>query len=526
MRVPFVSRYSPNVMVSTVDNLATEAGIHMLRLGGNAVDAALAANAVIAVTLPNQCGIGGDLFAVIHQDGEQPQVLDASGFSGSGADPHVMREEGHAFMPHRSDVRSATIPGCVDGWVSLHQRFARLELETILGPAISYARDGFPASYYLVPPAMRLEPSAARDELVPNGHVEVGQIIRRPGTARVMSALASKGRAGVYGGEFGEGLLELGEGLFTKDDLSQEQSHWVEPASLNVWGHTLWTPPPASQGYLTLSAAWIAEQLGLPDDADDPQWAHLTIESMRHAAVDRPQILHPDANAGSLLDPGRLLPRAQSISRTGAAELGDRYGEGGTTHVCVVDDQGMAVSLTQSNGMSFGSRLVVGQTGIWLQNRGFAFSLDSGHPAEYGPSRRPPHTLSPLLITRHDDSLFAVLGSRGGDSQPQILLQLLARLLQLREDPATALAAGRWVLRGEHDESAFNTWGFQGKVRVALEGQTPASWKTELAKLGHRVEIEPEFSHAFGHAQIISSASGRLAGAADPRALAEEVGGF
>jgi gamma-glutamyltranspeptidase/glutathione hydrolase len=255
-------------------------------------------------------------------------------------------------------------------------------------------------------------------------------------------------------------------------------------------------------------------------------WAHILIESMRQAAVDRPEVLHADANSEELLADARLQPRAANVSKASVARLDERFTTGGTTHLCVRDSEGMGVSLTQSNGMSFGSRLVVGETGIWLQNRGFAFSLEPGHPAEYGPARRPPHTLSPLMITDGDGRLRALLGTRGGDSQPQILLQLVARLVHAGQDAAEALAAGRWVLRGDADETSFDTWGFHGSVRVALEGQVPSGWDVALSALGHRVESEPSFSHAFGHAQVVLVGDDGLSGAADPRALAEQVAGY
>jgi gamma-glutamyltranspeptidase/glutathione hydrolase len=169
---------------------------------------------------------------------------------------------------------------------------------------------------------------------------------------------------------------------------------------------------------------------------------------------------------------------------------------------------------------------VVGDTGVFLHNRGLGFSLEEGHPAELGPGRRPPHTLAPILVTNPDGGLHSVLGTRGGDSQPQVMLQLLTRLLFHGQDPATAVAAGRWVLRGAEDDTSFNTWGFHGAVRVALEGQVPGSWPEALRDLGHRVELEPPYGHPFGHAQVIVAEPGRLTGAADPRALSGTVGGF
>ena len=291
-------------------------------------------------------------------------------------------------------------------------------------------------------------------------------------------------------------------------------------------GSRRWTAPPNSQGYLALSAGWIAERLDLPKDPAHPLWAHLLVEASRQAAYDRPEVLHERADGRALLAPERLEPRLAAVSRTGTADVADPSMPGGTTYLCTVDDDGMSVSLIQSNGMSFGSHLVVGKTGVFLHNRGLGFSLEEGHPAEYRAGRRPPHTLAPILVTNPDGGLHAALGTRGGDSQPQVLLQLLTRLLFHGQDPGTALAAGRWVLRGAEDDTSFNTWGYHGSVRVALEGQVPGSWAEALRDLGHRVELEPPYDHPFGHAQVIVAERGRLTGAADPRALSGTVGGF
>lgn len=523
---PFITRHTRRAMVSTADALATSAGVEMLRRGGNAVDSALAANAVLTVVLPNQCGLGGDLFALVHHDHRAPVAINASGRTGSGADPDALRTAGHTAMPLRGDVRSAPIPGCVDGWTELHRRFARLGLPDILEPARRYANDGFPAPPYLATAARTMASTAAGPELTPGGSLAPGQVIRRPGLARVLGDIAAGGRHGFYEGEFGAGLLELGAGLYTEDDLRRSQADRVDALCVRLWGRDVWTTPPNAQGYLALSAAWMAERLDLPHEPADPLWAHLLIEATRQAACDRPDVLHEHADGAGLLSPERLEPRRAAISRTGTADLTDTYLPGGTTYLGAVDEDGMAVSLIQSNAMSCGSHLVVGDTGVFLHNRGIGFSLDHGHPAEYGPGRRPPHTLAPILATNPDGGLHAVLGTRGGDSQPQVMLQLLTRLLLHEQDPATALAAGRWVLRGAEDDTSFDTWGFRGSVRTALEGQVPASWPDALRELGHRVETEPAYDHPFGHAQVITVGSGRLAGAADPRALSGDAAGF
>lgn len=513
-------------MVSSVDNLATEAGVEMLRRGGSAVDAALAANAVLTVVLPNQCGPGGDLFAIVHRDHETPAVLNASGRAGSGADAAGLRAEGVGMMPLRGNVASAPVPGCVDGWVELHHRFGRLGLEDVLEPARRYADDGFPASPFLAQAAPQVADTAAGPELVPGGNLTPGQVIRRPGIGRLLGSVAASGRRGFYEGEFGEALLELGAGQYTKADLRRAQADWVEPLSLRLWGRDVWTAPPNSQGYLALAAGWIAERLDLPADPADPLWAHLLVEAARQAAFDRPEVLHEAADGHALLSRERLEPRVAAISRTAVAGVAAPEMRGGTTYLCAADDTGTAVSLIQSNGMSFGSRLVVGDTGVFLHNRGIGFSLEEGHPAEYRPGRRPPHTLAPILVTGPGGELHAVLGTRGGDSQPQVVLQLLTRLLLHEQEPADAVAAGRWVLRGAEDDTSFNTWGFRGSVRTALEGQVPGTWETALRRLGHVVEAEPAYAHPFGHAQVIVSRDGGFAGAADPRSLSGAVGGF
>ncbi|MDQ4086060.1 MAG: gamma-glutamyltransferase [Actinomycetota bacterium] len=513
-------------MVSTVDNLATEAGVQMLRRGGSAVDAALAANAVLAVVLPNQCGLGGDLFALVHRDGERPVALNASGRAGSGADAEALRAQGYTRMPPHDHVASVPVPGCVDGWVEMHRRYARLGLEEVLEPARRYADHGFPAPPYLAQAAPKVAATPAGPELLPGGRLAAGDVVRRPGVGRVLAGIATEGRHGFYLGEFGEGLVALGAGEYTEDDLRRVQADWVDPLAARVWGHDVWTAPPNSQGYLALSSAWMAERLELPADPDDPLWAHLLVEAARQAAFDRPEVLHETADGNALLSPQRLEPRLRAVSRTAVADFPHPPARGGTTYLCAVDEDGMSVSLIQSNGMSFGSRLVVGGTGVFLHNRGIGFSLAPGHPAEYGPGRRPPHTLLPVLVTRPDGGLEAVLGTRGGDSQPQVVLQLLSRLLAHGQDPAAALTAGRWVLRGAEDDTSFDTWGYRGSVRVALEGHVPGSWPGALRDLGHRVELEPAYDHPFGHAQIIVAAPGRLTGAADPRALSGSVGGF
>jgi gamma-glutamyltranspeptidase/glutathione hydrolase len=493
-------------MIATVDHLASYAGLAMLDRGGSAADAAIAANAVLAVTSPQMCGLGGDLFALVHHRAGAPEALNASGRAGSGADPERLRAEGHERMPFRGDIRTVPVPGCVDGWLALHERHARLPLADLLAPAIRYARDGFPASPSLAPEAGAL-PEA-------DGPVEPGDLIRRPGVARALEAVATSGRDGFYLGEFGAGLLELGAGEYTEADLARGNADWVEPLRVRAFGHDVWTAPPNSQGYLLLLALAIAEGLDLPDDPADPGWAHLLAEASRVAGHDRPDALYEGADVTEVL--ASADARRALIDPARRMDVRDLVSPGDTTYLCAVDSDGMGVSLIQSNAAGFGSMLFEPGTGINLHNRGLGFCLTPGHPAEYAPGRRPPHTLVPALVTRPDGSLRTVAGTMGGDGQPQILLQVLTRLLRHGESPGRAISAPRWRLGP--GETGFDTWW--PTTAASLDVEDGAPWAERLRARGHQVGPLP-YSGSVGHAHLIDIApSATLAGAADPRAQA------
>lgn len=509
-------------MVVSADQLATQAGLTALALGGNAIDAAIATNAAIAVTGPHLCGMGGDLFALVH-DGSHVHALNASGRAGSGADSAALRAEGHTSMPYRHDIRAVTVPGCVDGWQALHERFGRLPLPRVLAPAIQLAEHGFPASPLLVGSVERLD-GRARAQLgeVVEQALRPGSRVRRPGAAAALRAIAERGRDGFYRGEFGRGLIALGDGQYTDDDLTNPAAEWVSPLAIEAFGRRLHTIPPNSQGYLLLGASALASRLALPTDPDDPAWAHLLIEAAKAAGRDRPDVLHDGADGELLL--AAIAGRTGEIDPHRARPVAGRVGHGDTTYLCTIDDDRMAVSLIQSNASGFGSWLAEPNTGINLHNRGLGFSLEPGHPAELAPGRRPPHTLSPALATHPDGSLAAVFGTMGGDAQPQILLQLAARLFRHEQSPAAAIAAPRWILNGP--ETGFDTWTGPDGPHVVLEAHGVDSWRSGLVERGHDIRVEPQFSSSFGHAHaIVVGADGMLVGACDPRAVVGSAGG-
>lgn len=516
--------HAPNGMVCSVDHLASSAGVSMLRQGGSAADAAIAASAVLAVTAPHLCGMGGDLFALVHTPaGNRPAALNASGRAGSGADPDRLRAEGNDVMPFRGDIRSVPVPGCVDGWLALHERFGRLQVADVLGPAIGYAADGFPVSPLLAAALPLLAGVPGADDLQPDGALRAGSRIRRPGVALALAAIVEHGRGGFYEGAFGEGLLALGDGEYVDDDLAQPLADWVEPIVARAWGHDLWTIPPNSQGYLTLLGARIAEQLDLPGDPGDAMWAHLLVEAARAAGHDRPSVLHEHADVAPLLADDEVARRAALVDLERRSSMPTPVAGGGTMHLCAADADGSAVSLIQSNASGFGSLLFEPATGIGLHNRGLGFSLRPGHPAEYRPRRRPPHTLSPAIVTEPDGTLRAAVGTMGGDQQPQILLQLLCRWLRHGESPGRAVSAGRFSLRGS---TGFDTWVVPDPV-VQVEAAASA-WAGGLRDRGHQVDVTgPESTHAFGHTHLLAvNPGGGWSGATDPRAQIGAAAGY
>lgn len=509
-------------MVASADQLATQAGLRALTLGGNAVDAAIATNAAIAVTGPHLCGMGGDLFALIHHDGEV-FALNSTGRAGSGADAAALRAEGHTEMPFRHDIRVVTVPGCVDGWMALHQRFGTLPMEVLLQPAIELARDGFPASPLLVGAAARADEGATVNlaELISQA-TRPGARVCRPGAARALADIAAGGRRAFYEGEFGKGLKSLGAGLYSDSDLTTPMAEWVTPLRAEAFGVDLWTVPPNSQGYLTLGAAALASQLELPADPDDERCAHLLIEAATAAGYDRPDVLSDTADGDELLR--AIATRVEMIDTERASDRWAPGNHGDTTYLCAIDGNGMGVSLIQSNAAGFGSGLAEPNTGINLHNRGLGFTLRQGHPAEFTPGRRPPHTLCPAIATSNG-ALRAVFGTMGGDAQPQILLQVAARLFHYGQSPAVAVSAGRWALQGP--VTGFDTWTSGQAPTVTIEGHAPAEWLSGLAARGHQVESHPAYDSGFGHAHaIVIDADGLRVGAADPRTIVGTAAGL
>ena len=502
----------------TPHHLATAAAVDVMRNGGNAVDAAVAANATLGMVLPTTCGIGGDLFAMVHRPGmDRPDVLNASGRGGSGLDAARLRAAGHDTMPLR-DPAAITVPGCVDGWEALLARHGTLTLADLLAPVIALGEEGFGVSDELASDLTRIErmiagqPSAAA--LYPDGSPPpAGTTLRRPDLAATLRAIASDGRSAFYSGRVAIAIAGVTDGILTEADLAANTPDWVAPVGAGVFGLTAWTVPPNSQGYLTVAALMLIEALDPPADPEDPAFHHAVIEAYRAMAWERDDLVadprHAPLPPEALLDPDRVLSRAARLHPDRIARWPESGpAQGGTAFLCVVDRDDVAVSLIQSNFTGIGSGISAGDTGVFLHNRGGGFSLIPGHPNEAAPGKRPLHTLAPTLWTRGDRAAMT-LGTRGGHQQPQYLSQMAALMLHVGMTPSAAQLSPRW-----HTDEA----GDGSRSTLVVESRMSEEVVSGLGGRGHVVDRGPDFPQGWGpvSAIVLTDGGGRVA-AADPR---------
>ena len=501
--------------VVTPHLLASQTGQAVLRQGGNAVDAVIAANATQGVVAPETCGIGGDLFALIHVPGtDEPITLNSSGRAKAGASAERLRKAGATEIPITSPD-AITVPGCVDGWLALSDRFGRLPLATVLAPAVALATEGFAATPELAGSLQRLvddlAPQPAARGLYPDGPPAVGDTVSRPALAETLADIGHHGRDAFYTGRVADAICRATNHILTPDDLAQRQAEWIEPIGVGVMGWKGWTIPPNSQGYLTLAAAWLFEQLDPPHDPSSPQFTHAAIEAFRAVAWERDDVVADPAFAPlpleELLSPSRLEERLGRIAMNARTEWpAQQPAGGGTAYLCTRDADGMGVSLIQSNYHGIGSRIGAGDTGFFLHDRGSNFSLEPGHPNELAPGKRPLHTLSPTIWTSGGD-LKMILGTRGGDFQPQTLLQLITYIRWAGLTPAAAQLMPRWTT----DE-----WRKPGKT-VSVEPHLGDAVVNELRSIGHEIEPTDGWMGGWGPVSIIDGSGDEVRGAADPR---------
>ncbi len=527
-------------------HLATAAGLGILRAGGSAVDAAIATNAALAVVFGQACGIGGDAFWLIWDEAAATQVaLNGSGRAPATADPAALRAGGMATLPYRGPL-AITVPGAVHSWGDAHARFGRLPWGDLLAPAIELAGGGFPADDHFVRAVEGSAPVFARAlgdgargwaaTYRPHGRPwRPGERVRLPALAATLERLAAAGAGDLYAGELAvrqaAGLAAAGSGI-TAADLTAHASTWETPLSLDYRGAVATTHPPNSAGLVGLEILNVLRALEPPDPGlfvpgeggatagADLRWAHLGIEATKRALADRDTHLSDPAfvhvPVAQLLDGayGEALARAIDPARASLPPPSRAPIGGGTIWLGVVDAEGNAVSLVESNYAGFGSGVVDPATGIAYQNRGSYFSLDPDHPNVLAPGKRTMHTLLPGMLFR-DGRPWVVLGSMGGDAQPPIFAQLVSALVDGRVDVATAVAAPRWApVPPAH---------FAPPEIVEVEPRFRPGLLDGLAAMGHRLDVRAPFDGALGHAHAIElveggpARGGTLAAATDPR---------
>jgi gamma-glutamyltranspeptidase/glutathione hydrolase len=511
-------------MVATSQPLASEAGLEVLKRGGNAVDAAIAMAAVLNVTEPGMTGIGGDAFMMVYEARTKTLV----GLNASGRAPRALTQEYFASrkitrMP-LTGIIPITVPGAFDGWVTLLEKYGSMTMADLLAPAIGYAEDGFPVMEKVaadwVPEVAKLkeDPAAAATYLVDGGAPRAGAMFVQKNLARTLRTLAKEGRDAFYRGSIGQAIVDYCRdrgGFLSMEDLAAHKAEWVEPISTTYRDHTLYELPPNGQGLTALLLLNILEPVDLAGMREQPdRYYHTLIEATKIAFADRNRFIADPAFAKlpirdllsreyaarrrALLDPERAIdPPAYGELRPGSD----------TTYFAVVDKDRNAVSFINSLFNAFGSGIVGGDTGIMLHNRGTGFSLEAGHPNRFEPGKRPFSTLIPAMVFKEGKLLMAY-GVMGGDIQAQghvqVLVNLIVRGLNLQQAidaPRVRYISGRGVMMDEGlGQPVIDALIARGHERVL-----PGPGLTHTALMGG------------GQAVMIDPTTGALLGASDAR---------
>jgi len=507
--------YGSDGVVATPHYLASLAGVLMLGEGGSAVDAALAANAVLAVVWPHMCGPGGDLFAQIWSPQEGLVGFNGSGRSGAAMSRDAYREAGLSGVPWRGAM-SVTVPGAVDGWMRLHERWGRLDLTRVFGPAVRHARSGFAATPRLCRAIAECETelrTAGATWFFPGARrPTAGDRIIQTDLADTFERLALEGRSLIYGGDLGRriaGAVAAGGGLLTEDDLAGHAGEWVSALRATYRGVTVCELPPNTQGVTVLEMLNELERTDVSRlGQDSANLIDRLVRSKIRAFRDRDRFVGDPAKVdvplGRLMDP----PDGSDDGKGDTAAPPDGRAAGDTVYLCVADRDGMVVSLIQSIFETFGSGVIPASSGFALHNRGHSFTLESGSPNALEPDKRPRHTLIPGFALR-DGRPWLAFGTRGADGQPQTAVQLLVGMLDFGRDAATAVEAPRWV----------HGMGPAGPGGLVLESRFDRATVGALARRGWHTHVTSAFDDLMGSAQLIevSQSRGYFIAVADPR---------
>jgi len=492
-------------IVATSQTLASQAGAQVLARGGSAMDAAIAANAVLAVVEPMSCGMGGDLFALYWEaKANKLWGLNASGWAPAGLTPEALRSRGHAAMPQQG-ILSVSVPGAVEGWSQLYRRFGRRPWAELFQPAVYYARQGFPVTEISADHWKEAEPKLAADGearriFLPGGAApRTGQLFRNPELARAFELVAREGAAAFYRGPIAQAILRTSRrlgGLIEAADLSEYRAEWVEPISTSYRGWTVYELPPNSQGIAALLMLNIMERFPLPEQpAGSAQALHFKIEAQKLAYEDLRRWVGDPRFArvplAGLLSKPYAAQRAALIhpERAECRPEAGRPPEGGTVYLAAVDREGNIASLIQSIYLHFGAGVVAEGMGFHLHNRAALFELEAGHPNALAPRKRPFHTIIPGFMQKGE--LRIGFGIMGGYNQAQAHAQFVSNLVDHGMNLQAALEAPR-----------FTKLTFGG-CDVMIEGRVRGDVREALIRRGHKLEILGEYSGVVGGGQAV-----------------------
>lgn len=513
--------YAPNGIVATSQPLAAEAGVNVLRNGGNAFDAAVTAATTLTVVEPFSTGLGGDVFALYRTADGDVGAMSSIGTAPTGVDLETLREqvrretqageEPHSF-PDRGP-HTVTVPGSARGWESLLTELGTISLREALEPAIEYAADGFPVTDVIATQwsmwAENLVSDAARETYLFDGEPPAaGDRVTLPSLAETYRTLGEHGSDAMYEGPLGEQVVDEVQsrgGYLSTADLASFEARFVDPISTTYNGTTVYQLPPPNQGPIALEALNIAEELRTGDRSPESiDRTHALVESMKRAFHDGHRfVADPEyESVPTIWSKSHAKRRAETITDRAATDVSGEFpgADGDTVLITAADGDGNVVSLINSLFKPFGSGLTAGDSGVLLQNRGSSFSFESDALNRFAPGKRPFHTLIPSVV-KFDDDDWAAFGVMGGYMQPQGHLQVLSSIVDHGSDLQTALDRPRWRYR-ENGE-------------LAVESRIDDTVLTKLVRRGHAVRVETP--DEFGGGQIARFENGVLSGATDPR---------
>jgi gamma-glutamyltranspeptidase len=502
--------------VATPHVAATEAAVRAFETGGNAIDAALAAAVTLAVVYPHMCGVGGDLFALVRRRDGDVIAVSSTGAAPSGLDAEAIRTE-HTSMPERGPL-AVTVPGAVAGWEAMHGQGGDLPWSEAFSAGIEHARAGVPVSRSLARTldevgSLIVDDPGLRNVFLRDGApIGAGETFANPALARTLETLAADGARALYRGEIGrsysEGLRKLGCPM-TPDDLAAHRAELLAPLVGRYRDLDVRVPPPTSQGFVLLELLGALERLGIDPDPLGPDAATIALAALV-AARDRDLHLadpeHMRVHPHALLDDGHLAALCDQI-RSGSLPR-TRPAPSDTVGLVTADAHGLAVSLIQSLSWGMGAGILEPSTGIVAQNRGSGFALDPEHPNALAPGKRPAHTLMPVMAHR-GGRLAAVSGTMGGAAHPQINAWSLIRAFDLGMDPASAVAAPRWLVNGMDVEGP--------EPFVLAEAGVADRVLEALRRTGFRLDIVGAVDESVGHAHLLR-VNGAFEVGSDPRA--------